>query len=236
MRGACPLVAVSLAKSTTMKKSSAATSGRVNATPAEPGNPASFMDALTKRISVFQLAILAMGGILSFVMITRVQQSLDDQKFLQSINGYVSDLKPAVNVSCANLVLPDGSMLNQVSIRNLGKNVVRVTSIGRELRDAATHGLLKPSAETLPTALNGMDMDLTPGTAWEESVPFERYGGFGTWSDTEVAVNVSVATSDTIVMLARTVLAKRISDSEVDSFSKTKVRCRASLVAGGPRD
>lgn len=204
-----------------------------------PGNsqdPVSFMDALTKRISIFQLAVLAMGGILSFVMITRVQQSLDDQKFLQSINGYVSDLKPAVNVSCANVVLPDGSMLNQVSIRNFGKNVVRVTSIGRELRDVNTHGLLKPSVETLPTTVNGMDMDLTPGTAWEESASFGRYGGFGTWDDAEVAVTVSVATSDTIVMLARTVLAKRISDAEVEAFSKTKVRCRASLAPGGPRD
>lgn len=219
-----------------MRKRSPVATDRSVTTHTESANATSFMDALTKHISVFQLAILAIGSVVSFVTITRVQQSLDDQKFLQSINGYVSDLKPAVNVSCSNVVLPDGSMLNQVIIRNLGKNVVRVTSIGRELRDAATHGLLKPSVETLPTELNGMDMDLTPGTAWEESVPFEKYGGFGTWTDTEVAVNVSIATSDTIVMLAKTVLAKRISDSEVESFSKTKVRCRASLLAGGPRD
>jgi hypothetical protein len=51
----------------------------------------------------------------------RAQQPLNDQEILRNINGYVSDLEPAVNVSFASLVLPDGSMLNHIPIRNLSK-------------------------------------------------------------------------------------------------------------------
>jgi hypothetical protein len=192
------------------------------------------LDAITKYIKLFHLLVIIMTSVLGYFYITHVQQSLEDEKFLMSMNGYISDLKPVADVNCWTSIEKNGDVVAHMAMHNAGKNVVRITTLTRQLRGVSDDAPLGPPSERLPTSENGMDMDIPPSKVVYSDLSFRKDAFNRAPDDVKVVMTMELATSETIVRVAKTVLAKRIPESELDSFSQANLWCEGGLANAPP--
>jgi hypothetical protein len=200
----------------------------------QQGTLKSWLDKVTNYLTVFQFLFLVLSGSLGFFAVTRVQQSLDDQKFLQSITGYISDLKPVLDISCSNVVTPNGGLASRITIVNSGKNVVRLTKLSRQLVGTSDNAKLTPEAEMLPTSENGMEMDIAPGRSTYSGDGYAQRGWARDPNDIDLVVVAEAETSSAVMRVAKTILAKRIPEDELDAFSRASVKCRSGPAFTAP--
>jgi hypothetical protein len=191
-------------------------------------------DKITRWLAILNFVFLFASSIGGYFYITRVQQALDDQKFLQGLSGFISALKPVAEISCYNTLTPEGDLASKMLIRNSGTNVFRLTTVSRQLRGAADDAELTFSKEVLPTISNGMEMDISPGQTIQSSEVYKKLGGDRSWQEIEVQVEVQVATSEMILRVAKRILGTRIAPDHLDSFGTTIVRCRGHTEIGDP--
>lgn len=191
-------------------------------------------DQLARWLGYFTLFYAAATSFGNYWYTTRIQQHLDEQKFLQSNVGLISSLKPVASISCYNVETPSGGIVSYVTIQNTGTYTFRVTKLSRELRGASDDTLLLPAKVTVPSYDNGMDMDISPGQQTVSSDPFGKSGGFRSWDDVDVRAQVEVSTPDVMLDYVKKVLGDAMDSEALKAYGTAMVRCRGKTGFVGP--
>ncbi|WP_017463971.1 hypothetical protein [Dyella ginsengisoli] len=190
-------------------------------------------DLLARLLGIFTLLYTASSSLGGYLWVTRVQQHLDEKKFLQSNVSLISALKPIALVSCYNTVDAAGDLENVMVIKNTGAYAFRITKVSRELRATDDNHLLSSPSEMIPTYANGMDMDISPGQTATSTMFYAKSGGIRPWEEIEVAGRVELATPDVMLGYVKKVLGDAVDPAALSSFGSAMLRCRGMIEAGG---
>lgn len=177
-------------------------------------------------IGVLQLLRLIVTGLLGYLFVTRASQALDNQRFLQGLSGYVSDLKPVMDDKCTAVITGDGRLKAFYRLSNDGKNLVTETSIDVKVVNALTN---------LPVTTNYSDVgndhefghaDMPNGEVLDHTVIFKQQTGVQ-WKSTKIQFYAKVKTDQTVLQVAKEVLSSRVSETQIDDIGTTTLACVA---------
>lgn len=194
-------------------------------------------DHLARWLGYFTLAYTAVSSFGNYWYATRVQQHLDEQKFLQSNVGLISALKPVVAINCYNTETATGDLVSYIVVQNIGTYTFRISKLTRELRDANDDTLLVPFKVMVPSYDNGMDMDISPGQQTVSPEIYGKSGGFRSWNDVDVRSQIEVSTPDVMLGYVQKVLGSAMDPDALRAYGSAMVRCRgktSSNIAPSP--
>jgi hypothetical protein len=179
------------------------------------------LDVAAKYLSVFQALFLVVTGVTGYFLVTKVRQSLEDQKFLLGISGYISDLKPALNFECEATVMGDGRIQVYAKATNVGKNVVVTKSYDRiivSLKDYKQVGINSGGySSSVEFAPNDFSIDHSTFKVDPSIDPYQ----------TEARVFVNLATDPAVMAIAHSVLGDRLTVDELKSLGTKTMSCTA---------